>query len=67
MPNKAPSTADVYIQVATLTGLRLLVRGGTTAGDVVEAGARWRVNVGWEYAVTVGRSVGFEMEEFVAE
>jgi len=58
------------MQVATLTGLRLLVRGGTAAGaggDSVDAGARWRVNVGWEYALTVGRSVGFEMEEFVAE
>jgi len=70
VPGKAPVTADVYMQIATLTGLRLLVRGGTAGtvgGDAVEAAARWRVNVGWEYALTVGRSVGFEMEEFVAE
>lgn len=45
------------------------MRAGTAGmgGDAVEAGARWRVNVGWEYALTVGRSIGFEMEEFVAE
>jgi len=36
-------------------------------GDALDAGARWRVNVGWEEAVTVGRGVGFEMEEFIDE
>ena len=66
----------MYSQVATLAGLRLLVRSGGAGaaagtsgagGDALDAGARWRVNVGWEEAVTVGRGVGFEMEEFIDE
>jgi len=75
-PAAAPTVADVYSQVATLAGLRLLVRSGAGGasvggagggGDALDAGARWRVNVGWEEAVTVGRGVGFEMEEFIDE
>jgi len=43
------------------------VGGAGGGGDALDAGARWRVNVGWEEAVTVGRGVGFEMEEFIDE
>ena len=61
--------ADIGAQVATLGSLRLLVRvgGGVGggAGDVLEAGARWRVNVGWEVVRGLGRSVGVEVGELL--
>ena len=61
-----PQVADLYTQVATLTSLRLLVRAGGVGGnDGLEAGGRWRVNVGWEYARGLGRRVGLEVGEYL--
>jgi len=62
----ALQSADVYTQIATLTSLRLLVRaGGGSDKDALEAGGRWRVNVGWEMVRGLGRSVGLEVGEFL--
>lgn len=63
-------TADILTSIATLTSLRLLLRSGAGAGagDVLEASAAaWRVNVGFEEVVSLGRSVGFEVQDFLAE
>ncbi|KAF1979189.1 hypothetical protein BU23DRAFT_497172, partial [Bimuria novae-zelandiae CBS 107.79] len=61
-----PQVADVYTQIVTLTSMRLLVRaGGVGAGDVLDAGAKWRVNFGWEYARALGRSVNLEVGEYL--
>jgi origin recognition complex subunit 5 len=72
LPRKTPSctSVDVQMQVATLTSLRLMVKAGGAAaagGDVLDAGAKWRVNVGWEYVRGVAKSVRFDVEDFVAE
>ncbi|KAI0137178.1 origin recognition complex subunit 5 C-terminus-domain-containing protein [Xylariales sp. AK1849] len=62
--------ADVGMAIATLASLRLLVRiggvGGGVAGDM-DRGGRWRVGVGWEVVRGVGRSLGFEVEEWLIE
>jgi origin recognition complex subunit 5 len=60
-----PQVADLYTQIATLTSLRLLVRAGAGSNDVLEAGGRWRVNFGWEYARALGRSVNLEVGEYL--
>lgn len=60
-----PQVADLYTQIATLTSLRLLVRAGAGSNDVLEAGGRWRVNFGWEYARALGRSVNIEVGEYL--
>lgn len=61
-----PQLADLYTQVATLTSMRLLVRaGGAGNADPLDAGAKWRVNFGWEYARGLGRSVGLEVGEYL--
>jgi origin recognition complex subunit 5 len=60
-----PQVADLYTQIATLTSLRLLVRAGAGSNDALEAGGRWRVNFGWEYARALGRSVNIEVGEFL--
>jgi origin recognition complex subunit 5 len=57
--------ADLYTQIATLTSLRLLVRAGAGSNDALEAGGRWRVNFGWEYARALGRSVNLEVGEYL--
>ena len=58
-------------QVATLAGLRLIVKAGAGVGgggDVLEAaGGKWRVNVGWETVRGVARSVGFDVESYLIE
>ncbi|OCK77880.1 hypothetical protein K432DRAFT_333078 [Lepidopterella palustris CBS 459.81] len=64
LPDPVPQTADIYTQIATLGSIRLLVRTGMA--DVLDAGGKWRVTFGWEYAAAVGRSVGFEIGEFLA-
>ena len=50
-------------QVATLVGLRLIVKAGGTA-DILEGGSKWRVNVGWEFVRGVGRGVGCDIESY---
>lgn len=70
LPHDVRTTIDVYTQIATLTSLRLLVRGGGIGGsDALEAGGKWRVGgqVGWEYVLGLARSVDFNLTDYVAE
>lgn len=61
-----PQVADLYAQIATLTSMRLLVRaGGVGSTDVLDPGAKWRVNFGWEYARSLGRGVNIEVGEYL--
>jgi len=61
-----PQNSDVFTQIATLSSLRLLLRAGTTGTDALDPGCKWRINCGWEYVATLGRSVGLEMRDWVA-
>ncbi|KAK4890812.1 hypothetical protein LTR27_010513 [Elasticomyces elasticus] len=70
LPHDLKSTIDVYTQIATLTSLKLLVRGGGIGGgDPLEAGGKWRVGlaVSWEYVQSLARSVDFGLMDYVAE
>lgn len=58
--------ADVMCQVATLVGLRLIVKAGS-GGDILEGGSKWRVNVGWEFVRGVARGVEFDTESYLTE
>ncbi|CAF9937466.1 hypothetical protein IMSHALPRED_011149 [Imshaugia aleurites] len=58
--------ADIMCQVATLVGLRLIIKAGG-AGDVLEGGGKWRVNVGWEFVRGVARGVNFDVESYLIE
>jgi len=62
-------SADVLSGISTLVSLRLISKvGGAGAGnDVLDGGSRYRVNVGWDLVRGLGRGVGIEIEEFVAE
>jgi len=65
VPHAVPQNADIYTQIASLTALRLLTASNNA--DVLDAGAcKWRVNFGWEYAAALGRSVEFEVADFMA-
>ncbi|KAI5457261.1 origin recognition complex subunit Orc5 [Mariannaea sp. PMI_226] len=57
---------DVGMAVATLASLRLLTRVGG-AGDVMDRGGKWRINVGWEVIRGIGRSIGVEVEEWLID
>lgn len=59
--------ADVQMAIATLASLRLVQRTGIAAEGGLDAGAKWRVCVGWEVVRGVARSVGFEVEDYLAE
>ena len=61
-----PGSADVMAQIATLASLRLIVKA-SAAADVMDAGSKWRVNVGWEYVRGLAKKVEFEVEEYLAE
>lgn len=65
LPEALSQTADIQTQIATLTALRLLQRVGASS-DPLDPACKWRVNFGWDYAQAVGRSVGFEIGEWVA-
>jgi len=57
---------DIGMAMATLASLRLVVRVGM-GGDPLDRGGKWRVNVGWEVARGLGRSMGIELEEWLIE
>jgi origin recognition complex subunit 5 len=66
LEGSVPQLADIYTQIATLTSMRLLVRVGGAAGvDPLDAGARWRVNFGWEWVRSLGRTVSIEVGEYL--
>lgn len=71
LPHDWQATADIYGLVATLTGLRLLVRAGGAlgGGDVLEAGGKWRVGtaVTWDFVLGLARGLRFELEDYIAE
>jgi origin recognition complex subunit 5 len=61
-----PQLADLTTQIATLTSMRLLVRaGGAGANDMLEPGAKWRVNFQWEWVRSLGRSVNLEVGDYL--
>lgn len=52
-------------QIATLGRLGLVTRAGTGDGEM--GGEKWRANVGWEVVRGLGRAVGCEVENYLAE
>jgi origin recognition complex subunit 5 len=64
VPHDVPQTAEIYIQIATLRSLRLLLRTGI-GGDPLDVSCKWRVNAGFEYVSAIGRSVGFELSDYL--
>ncbi|KAL9056447.1 MAG: hypothetical protein Q9162_002928 [Coniocarpon cinnabarinum] len=58
--------ADVMSAIASLCSARLLVRTGG-GGDPMDEGARWRSEVSWEMLVGLGRGVGVEVADYVAD
>ncbi|KAK2624193.1 hypothetical protein QTJ16_006143 [Diplocarpon rosae] len=65
---RVEGSADVQMAVATLVSLRLLVRTGVASSvDVLDAGTKYKVAVGWEVVRGVARSVGVEAEDFLAD
>jgi len=65
LPHQMAPTADVLTQVATLSNLRLLLRAGPAA-DPLDAGCKWRINCGWEYVTSLGRTVGLDMRDWIS-
>ena len=59
-------SADIQAQIATLAKLRLLARA-VGGGDILDAGTKWRVNVGWEYIRELARSLRFDIENYLVE
>jgi origin recognition complex subunit 5 len=70
LPHDLRSTIDVYTQIATLAGLRLMARsGGLGSSDPLEPGGKWRVGaaVSWDYMQALSRSLKFEIADYLAD
>ena len=67
LPHKYPGgAADTMCQLATLAGLRLMIKSGGT-GDILEGATKWKANVGWDFVRGVARGVGFDIESYLYE
>ncbi len=67
VPDTYPGgAADIMCQLATLAGLRLMVKSGGT-GDMLEGATKWKVNVGWEFVRGIASGVGFDIENYLHE
>lgn len=62
-------SADLLTAISTLASLRLITKVGNAASgaDLLDGGSRYRVNVSWEVVRNIGRSVGVEVDEFIAD
>ncbi|TQS36764.1 hypothetical protein Golomagni_02778 [Golovinomyces magnicellulatus] len=59
-------SADLQMSIATLVSLQLLTRvGNQNSLDVLDAGTRYRVTIGWDMARILARSVGVEIENYL--
>nr|POF17738.1 origin recognition complex subunit 5 [Quercus suber] len=70
LPHDLRGTLDVATQLATLTSLRLLVRGGGLGGsDPLLLGGKWKVGapVTLEYAQHLARGLEFPLLDYLAE
>jgi origin recognition complex subunit 5 len=70
LPHDLRTTIDMYTQIATLTGLKLLIKSaGLGSGDPLEPGTKWKVGnaVRWEYVQSLARSLKFDLLDYVAE
>lgn len=60
--------ADIQSAIATLASLRLLVKqGGANSADTLDGGSKWRVAVGWDFVRAIARSIGVEVEDYLAD
>ncbi|KAL2066709.1 hypothetical protein VTL71DRAFT_2781 [Oculimacula yallundae] len=65
---RTEGSADVQMAVTTLASLRLLVKmGSVNSVDVLDAGTKYKVAVGWEVIRGIARSVGVEAEDYLAD
>jgi len=53
------------VQITTLSSLRLLVKA--PASSVLDASAKWRVNVGYEYVQNLARGIKFDIGDYLEE
>ncbi len=70
LPHDLRTTIDIYTQIATLAGLKLLIRsGGIGSADPLEPGSKWKVgtSVRWEYVQSLARSLKFDIADYVVE
>lgn len=65
LPRAIASTIDLHTQIANLTSLRLITKGGVASGDMLDPAARWRANYGLDYAMEVAKSLAFDMTEYL--
>jgi len=59
-------TGDILAQIAMLASSRLIVKTSATA-DVLDAGTKWRVNVGGDYVKGVVKGLRFDLDGYLAE
>lgn len=57
--------ADKCKQIATLTSMRVLIKASVL--DPLDGSTKWKVNVAWDYARGIARSIKFDIEDFLVE
>lgn len=70
LPDDVRTNIDTHASIATLTSLRLLSKGsGLASNDVLEPGTKWRLApiVSREFIANLAGSVGFELQDYMAE
>ncbi|TGZ85039.1 hypothetical protein EX30DRAFT_353195 [Ascodesmis nigricans] len=65
VPHDIPPAVDILSQIATLTSMRILIKA--SALDPLDGSAKWKVNVAWEYARGIARSIKFDIEDYLIE
>ncbi|KAF3941222.1 hypothetical protein ABW19_dt0205768 [Dactylella cylindrospora] len=66
LPMPVLSSVDIGSQIATLSSLRL-IRKVSNVSSATDSSSKWRVNIGYEYARSIGRSVKFDIESHMEE
>ena len=65
VPHSLPLTADIYTQISTLSSIKLLIRTSGIGADIFDSSVKWRANFTWEYARKIGKSIEFDLSDYI--
>ncbi|KAG4304509.1 hypothetical protein PORY_002219 [Pneumocystis oryctolagi] len=59
-------TSDIYNEIEILASLKILIRTSLTS-DKLDSTSRWKVNIGWDFAQEIAKSINFGLEDYLID
>lgn len=66
LPHDLAPSADIDVQISTLTSLRLLLKSGILSSDMLDPSARWKVNIDLDDALKIAKELDFDIADYLS-